>query len=531
MQEYEFPLSECLVNGLPPDSNLPPGAPYAEIMRNLRVGLMDQPPELIRNATRNAQDWPFPKLVRDERVTLLLSRTGISAVTEGSPSWTVGSGYTFKSSFNRSTTVTLAGGTKWEFCAFEDGHWFATNGVDFAFKLTTYGDPLRGYFDASTTPIVVRTLCRHRDRLVLGGISGGTWFTDARFAALFRIWRMKQRAFMHSDMTWDDKWVMWSQRRGGATDGPFFLMMAALGLFGTTIYDKFQSEIEQAVENGDIGFASTKSVGAPRVVKALEDSVLVYGPDYIMGLSSVDGPGYTQSYTRGVGVRNFAVSGDDAEHAWIDNSGDLYHTKHGNLNFRWIFRATPDATDWATPIMSFDPLRREHWISNGTDTYILSQDGKLSGPHTFLPTNLIRSAGLLYGVTQYNAGSGSEVYTGSAIPTGTTWTAEFRSHPLTMNYRGSKRIQVIEATYENLTTPLADVHARTGASGSYTSMGTTPFNSEGAAYARRSGNDHKVTVKGTVSAGARYAINGVRCRYQPESKQHRRGTSVPAEQA
>lgn len=531
MQEYEIPLSECLVNGLPPDNHLPPNAPYASIMRNLRPGLIDQSPELVRNATRNAQDWPFPKLVRDERVTLLLSRTGISTVTEGSPTWTVGSGLVLKSSFDQSTTVTLAGGTKWEFCAFEDGHWFATNGVDFAFRLTTYASALRGYFDASTTPIVVKTLCRHRDRLHMAGVSGGTWFTDTRFAELFRKWRMKQRAFMHSSMTWDEKWTVWGERRGGATDGPFFLLMVALGLFGTTVFDKFKSEIEQAVEDGEIGFASVKDVGVPRAIRPLDGSVRVYGPSSICTLTETEGAGYSASYSHGVGLRNFAISGDASEHAWIDPSGDLHHTRHGNLNFRWIFQATHSATTWATPVMSFDELRKEHWISNGTDSYVLMPDGNLGGPFTLLPTGLVRSDGWLVGVTQYNAGSGAETIVGSAIPSATTWTVEFQTHPFCMNYRGSKRIQTVEATYESLATLLADIHARTGASGTYNSMGTTPFNSEGAAYVRRSGNDFKLTVKGTASAGADYAINGVRCRYQPESKQHRRGTSVPAEQA
>ncbi len=531
MQEYEFQLTDCLVNGLAPDNRLPPGAQYAEVMRNLRPGLASQAMELIRNATRNSQDWPFPKLVRDERVTLLLTRTGISTVTEGSPSWTVASGFTFKSSFNQSTTVTLAGGTKWDFCAFEDGHWFATNGVDFVFKLTTYTDVLRGYFDASTTPIVVKTLCRHGDRLLLAGVSGGTWFTDTRFAALFRIWRMKQRSLMHSSMTWDDKHVLWGQRRGGATDGPFFLMMVAMGIFGTSVYDKFQSEIEQAVEDGEMGFCSVKDVGTPRAIRPLGDAVVAYGPNSMLSLVQGEGPGYVASYARGTGIRNFAISGDDTEHAWIDNSGDLHHSRLGNLNFRWIFRSTPDDTDWASPVMSFDPLRKEHWISNGTGTYLLSADGKLSGSHTFLPTSLVRSDGLLYGVTQYNAASNAETYVGSAIPTGTTWTAQFKSHTQSMNYRGSKRIQVVEATYEDITSPLADVHGRTGASDTYTSLGTTPFNYEGAAYVTRSANDFKITVKGTVNAGDDYVINGVKCRYQPESKAHRRGTSTPIEQA
>lgn len=527
MQEYSFPITPGLAGGIVPDNMFPPGVGYASVMRNLRPEpFAATSPELISNPMRASQDWPFPKAVRDERVTLLLSRTGISTLAEGSPTWTPSS-VTLKSSHTQATTVTLTGGTHWDFCAFEDGHWFATNGVDFAFKLSTYSPTLKGYFDASTNALACACLCRSGERLFLGGLSGGTWFTDTRWQALFDLWRMKQRNLMHSAMTWDTKWVVWGERRGGAPDGPFFLLMCALGLFGTTVYDTFEPEIRAAVEKGEIGFASVKDVGVPRQMKELSGSVKVYGPSVTATLSPTEGPGYAVSYERGRGIRNFALSGDESEHAMIDPSGDLYHSRHGLLGFRWIFQSAPSSTTWATPVMSYDPARREHWISNGTDTYVLMPSGALGGPMTFLPTGLFRTDSQLIGVTQYNAGSGAETIAGTAIPTGTTWTAEFQSHVNSMNYRGSKRVQVIEATLENITSLLGDVHARTGSAGTYTSMGTVQFNSDGACYPTRSGNDFKITVKGTVNAGARYAINGIICRYQAEARTHRRGTSQP----
>jgi len=528
MQEYAFPLDASLVGGLAPDPLIPPGAPYATILRNLRVEpFAATSPEIIYNVTRNSQDWPFPKLVRDERVTLLLSRTGISVVTEGSPTWSVGTGLTMKSSFSQSTTVTLTGGTHWDFCAFEDGHWFATNGVDFCFKLSTYSAPLVGYFDASTTPLTVGCLCRHGERLVMGAMSGGTWFTDTRFQGLLDLWRMKQRAFMHGSTVWDTKWVMWGERMGGSPDGPFFLMMCALGVFGTTLFDKFEGEIRAAIEKGEMGFASMKEGGAPRQLKALGSAVVAYGPSSITTLNQSEGGGYVASYDKSSALRNFALSGDDSEHAWIDPTGDLRHSRLGLLRFRWIFQPTVSSTTWATPIMSFDPLRREHYISNGTDTYLLNPDGKLSGPLTFLPTNVFRSDGKLVGVTQYHASSGAETIVSSGIPTGTTWTAEFQSHPTRIGHAGSKRVQVVEATFESITSPYSDVHGRYGAADTYASTGATPFNREGASYPRRSANDLKITVKGTVNAGDRYAINGILVRYQGESRQHRRGTDIP----
>jgi hypothetical protein len=528
MQEYSFPIDDGLINGLTPDPLLPVGSGYASVMRNLRPeGFAGTGPEIIHNATRSSMSWPFPKIVRDERVTLLLGDTTVRTVTEADPTYTTVL-QTLKSSFDRTTTVTLTAGTKWEFCAFEDGHWFATNGADTVFKLSTYSPPMIAYFDASTTKLAVKSICRHDDRLVLSGLSGGTWFTDTRWAYLFKVWRLKQRAFMHSNMTWDDKWVVWSQRRGGATDGPFFLLMCALGLFGTAMYDKFEAEIVAAVENGDIGFASAKDIGAPRTSMALDGAVRVYGASSICTLSPNEAGGYTPSYDRSSGVRGSALSGDESEHAWIDSIGELRHSKHGRLGFRWIFQSTETATNWATPIMSFDPHRREHWISNGTDTYVLTAAGKLGGPFTFTPTGLIRSGRLLVGVTQYQAGFAVEMYPYSAIPNNTTWTTEYTTHPFDMGYRGSKRIQVVEARVELVTALKSAVSAREGSASSYTSLGDVPFNSEGASYPLRSGNDFKATVKGTVNAGARYAISGVVCRYQGESRAHRRGTGAPA---
>lgn len=528
MQEYAFSLSRALGNGLVPDDLLPPGADYAAKMSNLKPETVATAPELISNPARLALDWPFPKCVRDEKVSLVLSRTGLSTLTEASPSWTVSS-QVLKSSFSQSTTVTLAGGTHWDFCAFEDGHFFATNGVDFAFKLTSYSPYLKGYLDASTTPLTVKCLCRHGERLLLAGVSGGTWFTDTRFQALFDLHRLKQRQLGYASQPFSDKFVIWGERRGGAPDGPFFLLMCALGLFGTSIYDTFEPEIRQAVENGEIGFASVKDVGVPRQIKALANSVLVYGPSALCTLTQQQNALYGAEYDTGRGIRSFALSGDASEHAWIDPGGFLHHSRHGLLNFRWIFQNTPSSTDWATPVMSYDPQRREHWISNGTDTYVLTADGKLGGPMTFTPTGLFRSDALLVGVTQYNAGSGAEAYTLSAIPTATTWTAEFKSHTHDMRYRGSKRVQVVECAYYGLTSLLADVHARATQSMTMMSMGTTPFNPEAAAFVRRSGNDFQFTVKGTVNAGSRYAIQRVDARYQAEGLGNRRGTNAPDE--
>lgn len=526
MQEFSFPMDGGLAEGLVQDTQAPPGAVGSQYMGNLRPEPFGaSSPEIIYNTVRASQSWPFPKLVRDERVTLLLDSTGVFPITEGSPTWTTGTGLVLKSSFDRTTTITLSGGTHWDFCAFEDGHWFATNGVEFVFKLSTYAQNLVGYFDASTTKLATACLCRHGDTLLVGGLSGGTWFTDTRFQSLFDLWRLKQRGLGYSGQTWDNKWVMWSQNRGGAPDGPFFLMMCALGLFGTSLYDKFEPEIRQAVEDGALGFVSTKDTVAPRQMKALGGSVRVYGPNTITILNKNDGPGYTPDYGTAYGVRGFAVSGDDTEHAWITPAGDLFHTRLGFLNFRWIFQSSPSSTTWATPVMSFDPERGEHYISNGTLTFLLTPNGKLGGPLTFVPTNVFRSDGKLVGVTQYHAGSSSETIVGSGIATGTTWTAEYRSHPVYMNYRGSKRLQVVEVMYENMTSPKCDIYARPGAATAYTSMrGEIPLNSEGTCYPLRSGNDFKVYVKGTVNAGDRYGLTGILVRYQGESRRDRRGT-------
>jgi len=500
MQEYSFDLSGGLKNGLVPDPLMPNASDYALLMRNLRpeeewAGSA----EILTDPGANAVSWPFPKIVRDDKVTLKLDSTSVYTLASD---WTA-TAQTVKQSSSQSTTKSLTGGIKWDFCAFEDQAWFATNTVDMIFKLSTYTPVL--FADG----ITCSTLCRNGDTLFLSGLAG-SWFSGTRFSALLNIWRVRNNVFMSDKTAWDTTWMMYAKKCD--VDNPFFYAMLALGVFGNTLYDKFEGEIHAAIKNGDIGFVSTRSLGTPRASLGLGDGVRIYSSSGITTLSPSEN-GYTASYDNGNGIMGFALSGDLTEHAWIDPIGRLNSTRHqfpGNA-FRWIFQT------WTAPVMSFDPMRNEHWISDGTNTYILTNEGKLGGPFLKCPTGLFRNDNQLIAAHTNRSTS--------------TLTAEYQSFTHNMNYRGSKRLQVIESVYNGFTSPVCNTSARTGDGGSYTTMGDKPFNSYGVAWPVRSGNDFKITVKGSVSGSARYGINSIIARYQAEDSRFRRGTVAPPEGA
>lgn len=495
MQEYSFDMSGGLSMGLTPDPLMPNSADYAATMKNLRPeAAWAGSPEALTDPTSSTMDWPFPMLLRDEQTTVKLSRTTVATLSEAYAA----TSQTIKLSSNQSTTSTLTGGTKWNFCAFDNLAWFATNGVDFIFKLPTYSNVLLA------DGVTCATLCRNGGHLFMAGLSG-TWFSQSRFTKLFDIWRGKARTVVSDQSAWSDKWVMWVKNTD--VDNPFLYGMLALGVFGTTLFDKFESEIHACIKSGDIGFASTKAVGTPRASLGLGGGIRVYGPSAIANLSPVD-DGYSVTYDYGTGVKAFALSGDENEHAWIAPDGRLNHTTHKFAGgaFKWIF------SSMTTPIMSFDRLRREHWISDGTYAYVLTADGKLGGPMTKCPTSMFRSD--------------SALIAAHTNRTDSTVSVEYQSHPTNMNYLGSKRLQVIESVYDTLTSTTCDVSGKTGAAGTYTSMGEVQFNLHGVAWPRRSANMFKVSIKGAGSG--RYGINSIVARYQSEDQRFRRGTVAPA---
>ena len=310
MQEYAFDMSGGLRMGLAPDPLLPNASDYALTMKNLRPeSAWAGSGELFNDPTASSVSWPMPKLMRDEGVTLKLDGTAIGTVASNY----LVTNQTVKLSTNQSSTQTITNTGKWDLAGFESETWFATNGVNLIFKLPTYSPVLLA------DGVTCATLCNNKDILYLCGLAG-TWFSQTRFTKLLGIWRAKNRGFMSDQTAWSDKWVMYSRKAD--IDNPFLYTMLSVGAFGNATFDRFESEIHALIKNGDIGFVSTKTVGSPGASLGLGDGIRVYSTSCVTTITPADGE-YRAEYDYGSNIKEFALSGDDREHAWISGDGQI----------------------------------------------------------------------------------------------------------------------------------------------------------------------------------------------------------------
>jgi hypothetical protein len=515
MREYAFEIAQALTNGIVPHEHIPAGAPFAKHMENLvpraRAGCAVNPEEITEGVSVTAS-WPRTRLYYGDQTMLLLESTGISTVN---PTNNAKTALTIYNSADNSTSASLAnGGGYWQVASAEDV-WFACDGVNLVGNLPRN---INGQKNTQLmTPITCKTIGMHYDRLILGGL-GGNWFSGSRFTSLFNVFRGRKQHFTHDLQTWSDRWIVYGEPIGGDTSAPYQLLLTALGCYGDTAFDKVEGVLRSLVESGAIGFASMRRGGTPQVILPQGQRILVFGDRGLYEFNPEQGgPGYVGRLERETQVAGRgAACGVERETVWLSKTGDL---------FRWTLgQGIGDPLGWrhllgsmTNPVISHDPEVGDYWISDATNAYVLTSDGKLGGPMDVRPTGVFRYNGILRG-------------TGLGLDSQDELNVEFQLHQTDMNYRGSKATTVVEVNYEGLTDVEVDMYARDGVGDTYTLFpATETVNSDGVAFPKRSANDFRPTIRGTGDAGTGYALQGVVVRYNGENRTYRRGATAPAE--
>lgn len=500
MKEFAFVIEEATRNGLVPHSQYQPGAPFAGSMKNLRPGAYAAvAPTWWTAPFTFSLDWPFPQVFRGENVTLLFGETSVSTLASD---WAA-TPLTTMQSDDRGETMAISADGVWHVATFEDV-WFGTNGTSLVFKVPSYC-----FATLVANGLSAQTLCAHQDRLVLAGLSG-SWFSGTRWQTLFKRWRQTQPQFAHDQQSWSTRWIVWGERLGGAKDIPFWTLLAALGLFGNDVFDALEPSLLKRIEQGEIGFASIRSLGAPVYAAPLGSDVALYSREARAVLMPTDGPNYFVASALGEGAASRStVCGDARGHAWLSPRGRLMHNPVDgavrDLRQEEVF-TTP--ANW---IASFDSFEREHWFSTATNAYVLNTHG-VGGPLDLRPTSLCRADGALVG-----AGAGHDASTVSV---------EFWSHDVNMNSSDNKRVQQVAVQQSGLSSLEADVTADGVAS-----MGAVQTNDNDIGYPVRSGVKLQIGVKGTANVGTDYAVQRLEVRFQAEGRQHRRGATGAAPDA
>lgn len=283
---------------------------------------------------------------------------------------------------SRNTVITIELGTSdmkvfsinpvsWQLAGFTNNVWLATNSRNLLYRLPSNASTAA---DEETT-VRVNAIANHRGRLCLGGVGGtipSVW-TDV----YYEIWRRSYNGDMvlGDDLDFDTSFVLVSQPGGEADDTPFVNILSCFEILGSTIRGAVDSVIRQDLEDGNIMVHRMSHRGGIRAMKSLGEDLMVYTSTGVSRLEFTErGIIERQLLNTGI-VSRTGVDGDDREHVFLTQSGDLYRMRLGEGLEQLHYSEYLGGLDRGAVVVSFDPTERYYTISDGLKCYWLTRTG------------------------------------------------------------------------------------------------------------------------------------------------------------
>lgn len=379
MKELPLNIELELLNGLRPRNRgkAALNAPWLEELFGLKCGEYGLEPEPSYTDPFQglmALDFPYPQIFRGEADSLLAGRTSLSRLTETTNLWTT-SPLTTYAPGSPSTTQAIVEGGVWHFVDLKEA-WYLFNGQSIVFK--TGIEPLINRAEKiwCETGVKIQSGCYHKGRIVFGGFQNANLWSS-HMQELFReIIAMSPEDFLPGFSDIGQNWVMWSSIGGG--NFPLWLFMP-LGY--PTEYRPTFDRLKHAIRRGDFGFAPMTFQGQVQVVKALGDTVIVYGTDGVSALIPTSGGGdVPPTY----GIRHLSdsgcasrgsVGGDDLRHVWLDPAGVLWRVS-ANLQVERL-----GYEEYLSPLLTeahlwqHDPLEQDLYLGSTERSFLLTGKG------------------------------------------------------------------------------------------------------------------------------------------------------------
>jgi hypothetical protein len=532
MREFSFVIEEALQRGLVPDDRTPRNTPFLQGM----TGLIPTPygavsPEVVAYPITTpalTMYWPFPQLFRGRSVTLLCYPTTIYEVDESD--WSTSSVTVYDwTDFENDQTETadsITTGGAWQFMDFYNA-WMLFNGQCCVFKLPHLSSNV--FVDDTVT--VNAGLAYHEGRAFMGGFDSSDQWSSA-WQSFFADYddNVPDTASAIIDFASGagQNWVWWSSIGGG--DLLFllsqkYLTYGSLDSTDSTGWGTSNPFVHELWKRNEMGFRPMPWRGQVQAFKQLGNAMVVYGEDGITPLNPYSSPvptfglGTIAGLPEGLGIAGrAAVGGDEQKHVFVDNAGGLWRVTANMqaeyLNYAHIFSDMLSDAINETIVVSYDPREDHFWITDGTDTYVLTSNG-LGGPVDQQPSTLVvGDDGNLYGA--HSDDESDSV----ALTTGEFDLAE----------RGRKSLKTIQCAMSGLTNRTVTSYGRVSDSGSYVAAPSKPINAQGVAFPTHSFVDGKLKIEGDVSNDDAH-ISRIEVRYQADDKRYRRGTKGIPEDA
>lgn len=454
MREFNYRFEKGLFAGLRPTEKLPLNYQHLAKLINLRAGEagIEAPRTINKIAnTESSTDWPYAQVFLGSYYTIVAFRNIVYRINSDledlfkSLNPTDSASYEYDlSSYGVNISVT-PGTHPWQFVDY--GKYFLlTNGTTVVYSdLTDLDNPVLASTSAFSP--VCRSYTNFRGQLVGGNVS--------------TIWH-----------GCGDNSVVWSKI--GSID-----MTPAM--------------------SGESGFKNiTEWQGEVCCVKALKERVVVYGNAGIIGMIPTEHM-FGWEMLSSVGLYGpYAIGGDIHEHVFADSRGTLWRmqrvgdVRHSYEPKKLGYEEFIQPLDRAALVISKDEVNKEYYISDGTITYLLTDQGL--SELTDKVGSVVSHYGRIIGAVE----DGS--YTYGLLETG----------PLDTKSAGFKTVVAVELGVTKTTGVSVAIKYRNTNDTSFKTTAYFPVNAQGVAYPKVSASEVCLVVKVTDPTGFKLDYANIR---------------------
>jgi len=480
MPESFFSIDKALSNGLLPRAELQGNSEYLDEMYGLLpTGYGAIAPAVITDPVTAISAAQHKQYLQGETSLRLLRTTGELNIVS-TVDWSLGGNLLANSiSMEDGSLLAFTPGSGLVHFAEAAGVWVGTDGDSLFTNSPLFGAPAIGESDYIPVP---SSVCLHKGRLILGGLSYTPYTASAPFPSLWSLLKKyspQNQLFSTSELI-DDSYIIIGAPGGGDVGVLFAL---ELMLISGQRYSELGALLEGAIRERQLLVVRLPWIGSVLCVKSLENVIMIYG-DTGIGLVSVDGDQVNVKQLLGFGVAGRdCVAGDNNMHCFVDVYGRAWVVKN---EYTPILK---DYRDFIEPILSsdtkvvFEQNTGYFYVTTESQSvaFVLTDTGFAKS--CYRPLSLFEHAGVSYGI----AATGSAGFT-------------IVSHLFDVKRRGFKQVKNIQVLGRGLSSVQAGVDFR------YTSSSTfarkiVPLNKEGIAWNNIQAVEVKPVVTGTIESG------------------------------
>ena len=358
--------------------------------------------------------------------------------------------------------------------------------------------------------LIPGSFCFFNERIIFGGpISAGSLTDGAFWTELLtaHIQYFPGYTTVSSDFN-TGEWVIVGAPAGGDNETPFTVEMSIMSGYKATTIGRAAID---AVKKGAIQLVYAQ-VGTVYDVREIGNRIAVYGSAGVSLIAQGEDGVFRATIITDNPVSYYrTVAGDKEKHIWMDREGSLWYMLNEYIPRRLGYKEYLSGLTRTATTIQYDPTEDDYYISDGTNSYILTTSGLCKA--RYLLSSIVRdpSTGAFYGT----------------FKTGATATFEVVTQSMDMFRQSIKMVQTVEVVHAGLSSVLVGVDYRYTKSDNYTRSTMKGVNKEEIAWPMVAATDPRIVLTGTPGTGA---LNRVQVRWKAGDVRNIRGLTEQGEE-